>query len=452
MSFVFTNNANVAVNIAVTNGGVIWFHKNRLRSGETWSTNTADVWYDVTVFWSQGPINDIDPSKHNAQQIIGLTLAGVGGAAAIAAIFVTAGAATPIVITAVGLAAGAGGVLFSVVAAALNRAQVEALFGPDGYDISITGGADVANAVRVNDVVEYPMLPPTLHWSNKKTGSEGMTVVSEKLGSESWITMGDMAVAEGIIYALHKGVLYSVGTDGSRIARKRMAFTGAMTSMGDSVYFFWDGQLWRRTNGGDVSSIGSGWIFPGAIASMGGNLYAFQDSKLWRVTSSGKSTNLGGGWTATGPMAGLGDRVYAFQGGKLWKVDRNGKFEDLGGGWGGTLHMTALGDHLYVVQDDVLWQVDKEGNKVHLGERWTGTGAMAGLGDSLYVAQGGNLWRVMVEITNPGPIQITQAQLDILTAPEVDDETAGMVVNAPPTTTTSTKTEWERPVLHVMMN
>ncbi|MDL1910662.1 hypothetical protein FBQ81_08200 [Chloroflexi bacterium CFX6] len=369
MTFRFTNNANTPINIAVTNGRVIYFHKNQLAPGQSWSCQPKKVWYDIDVFWSTGS-NDIDPAKQNATQITNLALVGAGAVVAVAAIGVTAGAAAPVIITGAGLAAAGGTIALTAVSAALNRAQVEALYGGDNYTIGVTGGVKQLSTGRN----VYTLLPATINWTNTTKRLSGMTVVSEKLGSASWITAGAMTVMNGSVYALSRGDLVQVNiTNGSKGKVRRFESAGAMTALRNQLYAFRNGALWRIEIGKSPVNIGSGWVTPGAMTAMGSFLYAFQGGKLWKVDSNGKSTNLGGGWT-------------------------------------GTLHMTALGNYLYVVQNDVLWRVDQNGRFLHLGERWAGTGGMAALGDSLYITQGGNLWKVKVVVSNPGPIRLNPRQ------------------------------------------
>ena len=172
MSFKFQNDSNVSINIAVSNGGVIYFHKNRLKPGQTWKCKPAWVWYDVMVFWST-PDNKINPAKHNTLRIGTLAATSVGAALAVGAIAFTGGAATPAVVVAgASVAAGLTGVAFEVANAALNPAHLTALYGVDNYNIQIKGGFDghIDNQILTVSRIK----PLQLHWKNKTSGSSGV--------------------------------------------------------------------------------------------------------------------------------------------------------------------------------------------------------------------------------------------------------------------------------------
>ena len=173
MSFKFQNESNVPVNIAVSNGGVISFHKNGLNPEQTWRCKPAWVWYDIMVFWST-PDNKIDPIKHNWTRIGALSATTVGAALAVGAIAFTGGAATPAVVVAgASVAAGLAGVAFEVANAALNPAHLQALYGVDNYTIKITGGFD--GHVDGRQVLTVSRIKPLeLHWRNKTSGSRGV--------------------------------------------------------------------------------------------------------------------------------------------------------------------------------------------------------------------------------------------------------------------------------------
>ena len=172
MSFKFQNESNVPVNIAVSNGGVIYFHKNGLNPGKTWKCNPAWVWYDIMVFWST-PDNRINPAKHNTVRIGTLAATSVGAALAVGAIAFTGGAATPAVVVAgASVAAGLAGVTFEVANAALNPAHLQALYGVDNYNIQIKGGFE--GHVDSRQVLTVSRIKPLeLLWENKTSGSSG---------------------------------------------------------------------------------------------------------------------------------------------------------------------------------------------------------------------------------------------------------------------------------------
>ena len=173
MSFKFRNQSNVPVNIAVSNGGVIYFHKNGLNPGKTWRCKPAWVWYDVMVFWST-PQNRINPTKHNWMHVGGLAATTVGAALAVGAIAFTGGAATPAVVVAgASVAAGLAGVVFEVANAALNPAHVNALYGANRYTIRIKGGFD--GHVNSDNVLTVSKIKPLqLHWKNRTSGTRGV--------------------------------------------------------------------------------------------------------------------------------------------------------------------------------------------------------------------------------------------------------------------------------------
>ena len=424
MSFTFKNDGNWPINVSVRNGGVIHFQKDSLKPGESWSCQPGAIWFDVYVEHSTGKATDI--AAHNFGQVAMIALTVAGGIVALAAVPASGGLSVALYVTGIAIATGSAGV--GLIMGALNRARLEALYGGDSYEVSVTGGLK-GQVWRNPDTGEeyidedYEWHQMTLHWTNLRTNAQGRSVSSESLGG-GWTSVP------------------------------------AMATLDDHIYSFQGGKLWKTDANGHATDLGGGWTSVGAMTAMNGNLYAFQGGKLWRVDTNGRSTDLGGGWILPGPMTAMNGNLYALQGGKLWRVDADGRSTDLGNRGSreamvamngflytvvngildkydangqlverlevnpelkGALSATTLGNHLYIIANETLWRIDENGQRQNYGSRWGQTGAMTGMGDFLYVAQGGNLWKVRVLV--PSDTFLTASSSNSLT-----------------------------PILHVMMN
>ncbi|HBY96937.1 MAG: hypothetical protein M5U01_28930 [Ardenticatenaceae bacterium] len=218
MAFTFENQSNAPVNVVVANGGLIYFFKNRLLPGDSWSCNPAAVWYDATVFFNFGD-RDVDPAKHNWTQATALGLTTLGAALAVtsvALIPVTAGTSAVVTNFAVGVAVSgavvaAAGVAGTIANAALNPATIEGLYGGDDYTIIIAGGINGIVDQQDARLTVTGAVPISLQWKNQTSGSSG-SVKAEGAGTDTGLSEARIVEVGASTARWLPGVLHTMMT------------------------------------------------------------------------------------------------------------------------------------------------------------------------------------------------------------------------------------------------
>lgn len=184
MAFNFSNKTNGPVNIVVSNGGFIYFYKNALPAGASWSCSPEGVWYDVLVSFNLG--EDIDPAKHNWTQAVAIGTTVLGGAIAIGSVVLipfsggTSAAATSwgIALAASGLSVATVAVGATIANAVLNPATEDGFYGFDNYSLDIVGAIDGAFNTNNNQLSINGVNPIGINWKNIKSGKSGSTLAS----------------------------------------------------------------------------------------------------------------------------------------------------------------------------------------------------------------------------------------------------------------------------------
>ncbi|WP_306012420.1 MULTISPECIES: hypothetical protein [unclassified Allomuricauda] len=177
-----TNNTKLPIHAGTQWNHIVQEFKNNILPGATIDLPSADFgWQDLMVVTGFKD-NEISHAQDWSKALgFGVFIAGaLGTIASTALTVVTAGGATPLLVASVAATAASVTALETEVLLTINDfivhpATVPALWGPDGYNITVSGG-DVSGEVNpaTGEFTVKEVSPLQVQWTNKTSGTTGI--------------------------------------------------------------------------------------------------------------------------------------------------------------------------------------------------------------------------------------------------------------------------------------